>query len=85
MAWSLEDGLCALKRIIARAEEQRVNTIIRIAFLEADEVSSAEAQAELLAVEKLLKTMRRQHSLLVASVRSSEAAHNEGDQFPTAA
>jgi len=85
MAGWREEGLCALKRIIARAEAQRVDTMLQIAVLDADEVSSAQARADLVAVEKLLKTMRRQHSLLVASVYSAEAARPEDERHRTAA
>jgi hypothetical protein len=46
-----EDGLCALKRIIARAEAQRVDTMLQIAVLDADEVSSAQARADLVGAE----------------------------------
>lgn len=63
-----EDGLDALERIIAKAEERRVNTMIQIAFLEADDLNSTAAHTDLGAVEKLLKTMRKQRSLLAASV-----------------
>lgn len=63
-----EDGLGALERIIAKAEERRVNTMIQIAFLEADDLNSAEAHTDLGAVERLLKTMRKQRSLLAASI-----------------
>jgi len=63
-----EDGLGALERIIAKAEERRVNTMIQIAFLEADDLNSAEAHTDLGAVERLLKTMRKQRSLLATSI-----------------
>lgn len=67
-----EDGLGALERIIAKAEERRVDTMIQIAFLEADDLDSTEAHASLAAVEKLLKTMRKQHALLIASLHRNE-------------
>jgi hypothetical protein len=68
MVVSVEDGLGALERIIAKAQVRRVDTMVHIAFLEADNVRSVEAHAELADIEKLLKTMRRQHNLLIASI-----------------
>jgi hypothetical protein len=73
MIGSMVEGLGALERIIAKAQEQRVNTMIHIAFLEADDVNSTEAHAELADIEKLLKIMRRQRTLLIASVHCKEA------------
>jgi hypothetical protein len=67
MIGAMEEGLGALDRIIGKAQERRVNTMIHIAFLEADDLSSAEAHAELADIEKLLKTMQRQRTLLTAS------------------
>ena len=67
MIGSMEEGLGALERIIGKAQERRVNTMIHIAFLEADDMNSAEAHAELADIEKLLKTMQRQRTLLAAS------------------
>jgi hypothetical protein len=60
MTVSINEGLGALERIIAKAEERRVDTMIHIAFLEADDLNSTEAHADLAAIEKLLKTMRKQ-------------------------
>lgn len=80
-----EDGLSALERIIAKADERRVDTMIEIAFLEADDLNSTEAHADLAAVEKLLKTMRKQHSLLAASVRRNEAVKQEAGPLQVAA
>jgi hypothetical protein len=68
-----EDGLGALERIIAKAEERRVDTMVQIAFLEADDLNSTEAHTDLAAFEKLLKTMRKQRRLLAASVHRDEA------------
>ena len=67
MVVSAEDGLGALERIIAKAEVQRVDKILDIAFLEADDVSSVDAHAELDDIEKLLRTMRKQRTLLIVS------------------
>ena len=72
MIGSAEDGLGALERIIAKAEERRVDTMIQIAFLEADELSSTDAHTDLASIEKLLKTMRKQHALLIASLHRNE-------------
>jgi len=69
-----EDGLGALDRIIAKAEERRVDTMIQIAFLEADDLDSTEAHASLAATEKLLKTMCKQRSLLIASLHRNAAS-----------
>lgn len=69
-----EDGLGALERIIAKAEERRVDTMIQIAFLEADDMDSTEAHASLAAAEKLLKTMRKQRTLLITSLHRNEAS-----------
>ena len=69
----MEEGLGALERIIGKAQERRVNAMIQIAFLEADGMSLTEAHAELADTEKLLKTMRRQRTLLVASIHRGQA------------
>lgn len=73
-----EDGLGALERIIAKAEVRRVDTTIQIAFLEADDLNSTEAHADLAAIEKLLKSMRKQRRLLAASVHRDEALQDAG-------
>jgi hypothetical protein len=82
---AIEDGLGALERIIAKAEERRVDTMIQIAFLEADDLSSTEAHTDLAAVEKLLKTMRKQRHLLVASVQRDEAVLQDAGLLQVAA
>ena len=74
MDFLVEEGLGAFDRLINQAQERRVDLIIHIAFLEADEASSTEAHTELADIEKLLKTMRRQRALLVASGHPNEAA-----------
>ena len=73
MVESVEEGLGAFERIIAKAQEQRINTMIHIAFLEADDMSSTEAHAELADTEKLLKTMQKQRTLLVTSIHRGQA------------
>lgn len=74
MAPLIEEGLGAFDRLITRAQERRVQLMIHIAFLEADELSSTEAHTELANIENLLKTMQRQRTLLVASGHPNEAA-----------
>lgn len=49
-----DDGLGALESIIAKAEKRRVDTMIPIAFLEADDLDSTEAHADLAGIEKLV-------------------------------
>ena len=73
-----EDGLAALERIIAKAEARRVDTTIQIAFLEADDLNSTEAHSDLAAIEKLLKSMRKQRRLLAASVHCNETLQDAG-------
>jgi hypothetical protein len=73
MVESAEEAFGALERIISKAQERRINTMIHIAFLEADDLSSAEAHAELADIEKLVKTMRRQRTLLIASMHRGRA------------
>jgi hypothetical protein len=73
MVESAEEAFGALERIISKAQEQRINAMIHIAFLEADDLSSAEAHAELADIEKLVKTMRRQRTLLIASMHRGRA------------
>jgi hypothetical protein len=85
MVGLVEDGLGALERIIAKAEERRVDTMIHIAFLEADDLDSTEAHTDLVGIEKLLKTMRRQRSLLAASARSNDGATQDMVSFKAAA
>ena len=80
-----EDGLGALERIIAKAEARRVDTMIQIAFLEADDLNSTEAHADLAAIEKLLKTMRKQRRLLETSVLRDEAVEQEAGPLQIAA
>lgn len=80
-----EEGLGALERIIAKAEGRRVDTMIQIAFLEADNLNSTEAHADLAAIEKLLKTMRKQRRLLEASVHRDEAVKQEAGPLQVAA
>lgn len=77
MGVTVEDGLGALERIIAKAEERRVDTTIQIAFLEADDLNSTEAHTDLAAIEKLLKTMRKQRRLLAASVHRDKAVQHD--------
>lgn len=60
-----EDGLGALGRIIARAEERRVEQMIHIAVLLADEGDPIETQAELARTERLLRIMRTRRTLLI--------------------
>ena len=74
MAPLIEEVLGAFERLITRAHELRVQLMIHIAFLEADELSSTEAHTELANIENLLKTMQRQRTLLVASGHPNEAA-----------
>ena len=71
MTGNLEEGISALKRMIARAEDLRVDTIIKIAFLEVDDESSSEAKSELARIEKLLEKMRKQQIFLTASAYPS--------------
>jgi hypothetical protein len=85
MSVAIEDGLCALERIIAKAEERRVDTMIQIAFLEADDLNSTEAHTDLAAIEKLLKTMRKQRRLLAASVQRDEAVLQDAGLLQVAA
>jgi hypothetical protein len=73
MIGSMEEGLGALERIIGKAQERRVNTMIQIAFLEADDLCSTEAHIELADIEKLLKTMQKQRTLLIASANRKGA------------
>lgn len=65
MTGPLEDGLGALNRIINQAEERRVEQMIHIAVLLAEEGDSAETQAELARTERLLRIMRTQRTLLI--------------------
>ena len=65
MTGLLEDGLGALDRIIAGAEERRVEQMIHIAVLLADEGDPTETQAELARTERLLRIMRTQRTLLI--------------------
>ncbi|MGU3363072.1 hypothetical protein ACLBWX_22435 [Methylobacterium sp. M6A4_1b] len=85
MAATVEDGLNALERIIAKAEVRRVDTMIHIAFLEADDLNSIEAHADLATIEKLLKTMRKQRLLLAASVHHHEADQHDAGLLQVAA
>ncbi|MCJ2032754.1 hypothetical protein [Methylobacterium sp. J-068] len=80
-----EDGLGALERIIAKGEARRVDTMIQIAFLEADDLNSTEAHADLAAIEKLLRTMRKQQHLLMASACYNTATEQEADCLGIAA
>jgi hypothetical protein len=72
MAGLAEDGVGALERIVAKAEERRIDMMIQIAFLEADDLNSTGVHTDLAAIEKLLKTMRRQRTLLKASLHRNE-------------
>lgn len=65
MTGPLEDGLGALNRIIAGAEERRVEQMIHIAVLLADEGDPTETRAELARTERLLRIMRTQRTLLI--------------------
>lgn len=65
MTGPLEDGLGALDRIIAGAERRRVEQMIHIAVLLADEGDVTETQAELARTERLLRIMRTQRTLLI--------------------
>jgi hypothetical protein len=64
-AW--EEGLAAVERIIATAEQRRVEQMIHIAVLLAEEGDAAETQEELRRTERLLKIMRTQRSLLIGA------------------
>lgn len=55
-----EDRLAGLDRLIAVLEERRVEQMIRIAFLIADETDTTEAEAELREIEAALARMRVQ-------------------------
>ncbi|WP_156394066.1 hypothetical protein [Methylobacterium sp. Leaf94] len=65
MRAALEEGLAALERIIATAEERRVDQMIRIAVLLAEEQDPTDAQDALRRTERLLKIMRTQRTLLI--------------------
>lgn len=52
------DRLAALDRLIAVLEERRVEQMLRIAFLMADEADATEAEAGLREVETALARMR---------------------------
>lgn len=67
MAVSIEEGLGALERIIARAEERRVEQMIHIAIQLADEWAPIDTQAELAQTERMLRIMRTQRALLIRS------------------
>ena len=85
MTVSINEGLGALERIITKAEERRVDTMIQIAFLEADDLNSTEAHTDLAAIEKLLKTMRKQRRLLAASVHHDGAVQQNASLLCVAA
>ena len=85
MTVSINEGLSALERIIAKAEERRVDSMLQIAFLEADDLNSTEAHADLAAIEKLLKTMRKQRRLLTASVDNGETVLQDAGLLQVAA
>ena len=65
MSVALEEGLAALERIIAAAEERRVDQMIRIAVLLAEEQDPTETQDALRRTERLLRIMRTQRTLLI--------------------
>jgi hypothetical protein len=65
MRAALEEGLAALERIIAAAEERRIEQMIRIAVLLAEEQDPSEAQEALRRTERLLKIMQTQRILLI--------------------
>jgi len=65
MSVALEEGLAALERIIAAAEERRVDQMIRIAVLLAEEQDPSDVQDALRRTERLLKIMRTQRTLLI--------------------
>lgn len=67
MTVSIDEGLGAMDRIIARAAERRVEHMIHIAVLLADEKDPTDAQAELARIERLLRIMRTQRTLLIRS------------------
>ena len=52
------DRLAALDRLIAVLEERRVEQMLHIAFLMADEADTTEAEAELREIEAALARMR---------------------------
>ncbi|MCJ2131321.1 hypothetical protein [Methylobacterium sp. E-045] len=80
-----KDGLDALGSLIARGEERRVNAMIHIAFLEAEDQNPHEARADLMAIEKFLKTMRTQRALLIASIHHNDMAKGEANTLQSAA
>lgn len=65
MRAALEEGLAALERIIAAAEERRIEQMIRIAVLLAEEQDPSDAQEALRRTERLLKIMQTQRILLI--------------------
>lgn len=85
MVDSAKDGLDALERIIAKAIDRRVEKIIEVAFLEAENLNSIEAHADLLDIENLLRSMQRQRRLLAASVRPGGAVEHSAGLLEVAA
>jgi hypothetical protein len=67
MAVTIEEGLGALERIIAWAEERRVEQMIHIAVQLADEWDPIDTQVELAQTERTLRIMRAQRALLIRS------------------
>ena len=65
MRAALEEGLAAVERIIAAAEERRIEQMIRIAVLLAEEQDPSDAQEALRRTERLLKIMQTQRILLI--------------------
>lgn len=74
MRTAFEEWLGALERIVRAAEERRVEQMILIAVLLAEERDPAEAQEELRRTERLLKIMRTQRSLLIGAHSGSPAS-----------